>query len=59
MSAPADHDTIHIVDNGDNRTIENEAESNDPRPRKRRKYIAKAWWVTLIFSGIVNSSRSY
>ncbi|KJK65563.1 fungal transcription factor regulatory middle homology region [Aspergillus parasiticus SU-1] len=50
MSAPADHDTSQIADNEDNRTIENDTESHDPRPRKRRKYIAKAWWVTLILS---------
>ncbi|QMW28691.1 hypothetical protein G4B84_003980 [Aspergillus flavus NRRL3357] len=50
MSAPADHDTSHVADNGDNRTIENDTESHDPRPRKRRKYIAKAWWVMFILS---------
>lgn len=55
MSAPADHDTSQVADNGDNRTIENDTESHDPRPRKRRKYIAKAWWVMFILSGIVNS----
>ncbi|KAJ1716339.1 C6 transcription factor [Aspergillus flavus] len=50
MSAPADHDTSQVADNGDNRTIENDTESHDPRPRKRRKYIAKAWWVMFILS---------
>ncbi|PIG89410.1 Zn(II)2Cys6 transcription factor [Aspergillus arachidicola] len=42
MSATADHDTSQVADNGDNHTIENDTESHDPRPRKRRKYIAKA-----------------
>ncbi|OGM46479.1 Zn(II)2Cys6 transcription factor [Aspergillus bombycis] len=52
MSAPVDHDADQIADNVDTRTIDNDTESHDPRPRKRRKYIAKAWWVMLILSSI-------
>ncbi|KAB8233191.1 putative C6 transcription factor [Aspergillus alliaceus] len=43
MSAPIDDHASHTAGHGDNHTVENDTDSHEPRPpRKRRKYIAKA-----------------